>query len=85
MSSSRDNPSSYGERLVKVETVQENQDRMIEDVVDRLDSLDTKVGKILEKMEKHSGFFHGVIFAFSIIGALIGAFSAEIWKKLTAN
>jgi hypothetical protein len=83
------NQPSDRERIAKLETTQEHQEGKIEDVVDRLDSLDAKVGKILETMQSHAGFFQGVIFTFSIIGALIGAvigaFSGDIWKRIVGS
>jgi hypothetical protein len=73
------------DRIVKLETRQDYQDDRIHDVVDRLDSLDDKVGKILETMQKSRGFFNGVIFAFSILGAAVGTFAGEIWHRLAGN
>ncbi len=77
--------STDRERLMALEVNQKHQDGKIVDVVERLDSLDDKVGRILEAMEKHSGFFHGIIFSFSIIGALIGAFSDKLWKMFNTH
>lgn len=69
-------------RIAVVEERLDGHDDKFNEVVSTLKDIEADVKGISRKLDKNLSFFAGVAFAFSTIGAAIGAVGTETIKKI---
>ncbi|MDX1974491.1 MAG: hypothetical protein SFT92_02320 [Rickettsiales bacterium] len=76
------NPRHDAERLAVLEERTETHRAQIDALLEALKTLTREVTLINHQLSRNLGFLGGVAFVFSLFGACIGAFGAEIIRRL---
>jgi hypothetical protein len=71
------------ERIARLEIQQENSDSRTGVIETKLDNLAASITRIENKMARMGGFFAGITFAFSVIGAGVAAALDLLYRRFT--
>ena len=75
-------PDSH-ERIATLENETRHLTEHIADMSETLDTVDSKIDSINQKLNTQRGFIHGILFVVTPVWALLVAFGRELWISLT--